>query len=744
MFHSMISQIARDSRRVAGKLLGWVGVSMLLAFAGPSHAQVTGISYTLTPVAQRTYFDSNAGLADGPLVGGRVGLGFGEYVELSGVFMASTDLRTDFGAFSDLGEELDDRFELLPSRDVSLRQYGADLSFNLGRGSITPTLSIGTGVLQLDPANLEESRLIYLSGAAGLQLSIGSRLALLAQVENLTYRYNPSSTLLSENDLGDLGLRPADFRRVNVSNYAVRVGLRVYAGGRARGELSEIDRALREQFSGGLSAIRLQIEPSYGFVDFDEELGYRERQRLGGVLAGFDLGPHFGVRGFYWRGIEDDTFAQFEDLQAYGGEIKLAFGEVAGRFVPHLALGGGYLDVLDGYQGSGAVRPIDRPFAIGGAGLSMALIRGVQLHAAVRTLLLSTDEAEDVSEPSQITANFFYSAGITFGLGGSGYDPSVPVTESQPRARVPAPPDAELARLQRQVDSLAAVLERTSQFGPEMSAEDVDGVPGRDTPGRGTRWITVPLPEDGEFYLRYGDPASSSVRGPGSPRVIYVNPETGEVVEEADPTGTLELREGPLTATEIREIVRDALARELQARGGDRIVLDAGAGSQDVQLLLDRIAQLEARLANRETNLPVVSARRLRDPVGYELASLIPFAGFGLSGEQIVLAGLRGDIRSQQLAGARFLPEVLVAAGTDGASYGLNANVALPLGVAVADYRPYGGLGLGFVTFDGAELVFNLLLGFEQAGLYGRFFGEYMSQDFFRFNRFVVGYRFSF
>ena len=46
-------------------------------------AQVNGLSYTISPLGQYTFWDEKAGLADNLGIGASLGFGFGELVELS-------------------------------------------------------------------------------------------------------------------------------------------------------------------------------------------------------------------------------------------------------------------------------------------------------------------------------------------------------------------------------------------------------------------------------------------------------------------------------------------------------------------------------------------------------------------------------------------------------------------------------------------------------------------------------------
>ena len=724
-----------------------------------AQAQVTGISYTLTPVAERVYFDPSAGIGDGLLYGGRVGFGFGEYAELSGIYLLSRGLQTEFTDFEDLDEETQDAFDFIPERDVDLRLFGANLKFNLGSGRFFPFVSVGTGILEFDPENIEKARVIYLSGAAGLQVALADNFALLAQVQDLTYRYTPASVLLTEADLADLGTGAADLGRRTVHNLGLRVGLQVYLGGRAHGELTEVDRTLRNYLSGGFSGIRLQLEPLGGVIRFTDDLGFPEQQRMAGLRAGFDLGPYLGVRGFYWRGVKEGTLTDFDDLQAYGGELHLTFGRLMRGVSPRIVLGGGYLDVLDDFAESGGISVDDRPFASGGADLVMSIGRSISLHGGVRALLMSADDPEHIAEPSQIATSLMYSAGVSFGLGGRSAERYATADEPPPALRSPGNLDArqsaELDRISRQIDSLRAV-----GLGLQVPADGQE--PGAAFDGTlppesavGGRWVTIPMPQQGELYVRYGEPAEGPPGSAGDAPVVYVDPATGRATYVG---GTQDGRaagesidaaaDGEIDAGDIERIVRDVLRRELRATGTTTdLTLGDAPTSESERRLLARIEELERRLADRQADLRAPdrsSPLTVRQAPGYQFAGVTPFVGFGLSSDQIGVFGIRADVRSRSLASASFLPELAMAVGTDGLSFALNANAAFPLGISIGSLRPYAGLGLGLITTGGSELVFNLLAGVERADSFGRVFVEYMNQDFFALNRFVIGYRIRF
>ena len=88
--------------------------------------QVKDISVTLSPEAEYTLWDDMSGLEDGVLLGGKVGFGFGEYVEIRATYMQALDLKTNFKDFG-LVNYSD---ALFTARDVKLTRMGGEFKAN--------------------------------------------------------------------------------------------------------------------------------------------------------------------------------------------------------------------------------------------------------------------------------------------------------------------------------------------------------------------------------------------------------------------------------------------------------------------------------------------------------------------------------------------------------------------------------------------------------------------------------------
>ena len=615
--------------------------SHVLAFAlallasSTASAQIEGIGYRFNPMATYVDFEGDAALSDGLLYGGGVGLSFGEFFELGGSYLYGGSFETDFSEFSGLDGDpaLQAALAGLAPRDVNAQRYGGDLKVNLTTTAIVPYLTVGTGIVRLGPDGDDEAtRSIYLLGGAGVQLTLADRYALSISAEDFAYRYNPGSAFFRPEDFAATGLTLDDFNQVTTHNLAVRAAARVYLGGRRPGDFSEFDRAFQRQFSGGLAGLSVVLEPYYARANFNDVLPYRDQAFVGGE-AGFDFGPLVGLRGFYGRGIDTSDPTSFQDIQMYGGNIRFRLSEGRG-LVPFLSVGGGYLDVLDGYAtDEGAeernATAEDNPFAAGGAGIAFLLSPRFRAIAEVRGLLMSTQDEEDVSRPEDVYLSTLFRGGVSFGLGGKAGQrvdvvrrstleeeraqmemermqmqaqrdslrsemAALEAARNQERARALARENAREADFEARIDSAriagdAAAVARlrterdaARQLAAEARESQTDGViqerrwmsdfypgaPGaaeREVDRAGERMVTIPLPREGELYVRYGPPG-------------------GVVIEDVTPAAAMRIA--------VRDALRDVLAEEPTITLSD----------DELEAVVDRVA---ARMGTAGTVRPL-------------------------------------------------------------------------------------------------------------------------------------------
>ena len=715
--------------------LPWLGVLLVFALLSgisqSAEAQFRDIGYTFEPTVNGFLEADNAAIQNGVLYGGALGLNFGRYLQLNAEYIMNTGLLSEFSNIDELSGLL--------NRGIDARRYGGRLRLNLYDRRIIPYLTVGTGALQFTPDETETTRTIYALGGGGVTFTVQDRYRFSAGAEMLTYRYDPVATFL--------GPQAQDFdggQRL-VRSPSLYASIALFLGGRPLEAQTAVDQAVREQFGQGgfLRSFSLFVNPFYGRVEFNEALGFPRDQNMAGVNAGVELGPFIGLRGFYWRAAKgNDVFdafgSGFQDLQMYGGELRLRLNARLGQgFVPYGLVGGGYLDVMGNYSDDlpdGAALPSDRFFTSLGGGLEVPLTSSIKLSGGVRSLLMNNSDAPEREDAGDIFGSLMYSAGIEFRLGRGGTprrpqpeplqarpqsdttqasnesaEPTPEASASTQEQAGPASRTAAQARIMAQVDSLRQEVAALRGDGEAQGATPAEAA----SPPRSNvsgQQITLPVPEVGEIYIRLGD---ADALTPARRDTL--------VAAQQQPSG--------LRPQEVKQLVRQALrdqlaqdassdsAAVLSEEAIDRIVQRTlrsagqqvgGADTQGIDLLQreaqqrtinrleDQIAELqrmvreqyaEINQTRREVTAQPASASDdasevdqqpfYRSVLGRPLTYAVPITGFraGQGPEQWVL-GIRGDYRSTPASRLHILPEFTVGLGGGTTSFSLLANGA--------------------------------------------------------------------
>jgi hypothetical protein len=461
----------------------------------------------------------------------------------------------------------------------------------------------------------------------------------------------------------------------------------------------------------------LPMEAFAGRISFDA-LGGGSSDVLGGRL-GIDLGRVIGAYGLYWRSFDG------VGVQGYGAEAQLNLNAGAG-VTPFLLGGVGRIDFLA--SDSGPPRQ-DRTLPVAGGGLRLELWR-IGVQGTVRSHLVTSEDAEGGRDLRHAA---LWSVGAAFRLGRG--PRAAPVV-----TRLPAPVETRVVR----GDTVFVSVRDTA--GPE-------------------RTITIPIPREGEIYLRYGPAGATRIVAPGE-----AVPPQGAPVAVIDDAALELLRRRIIS--DLEPVLRNAAAAErAELRGMVRDELDRAAPVSDAEgerRLLERIdALISLRL--REAALPVavrdtMVPDTLPDPFAVaaeprfqpRLRGLRPYIGGNFGVPRQFITGLRLDLGpfTAERPEIRLVPEAALGLGQGGQSVMLAANVAYePDGYLLAGrtLRPYGYAGAGFlfiakppVNRPGREAVVNLGYGlaFPVPNHPAEFFVEHQGIDLFDLNRLIVGVRF--
>jgi len=451
--------VNNNTLTIMKKLIFIVFISFLFTL-DRGFAQVKGISYTFSPSVEYNFWDDQAGLEDGVLIGGKIGIGFGEFFEFRGSYFQDLDLMRNFENYGF------DNFEgaNLAESEVDLKRYGAEIKANFSKGRLLPYVTVGTGIQEIKWSDLEENKQIYLSAGLGITIGLSDRFILTLEGKNTRYRYSAARNLLSNNERQSLGVAGMNFPNEALNNWSALASLQFYLGGRKPGEMTDLDRAYFDSFTGGSGGFNLGLEGIIGKMNFDSDLPFRDANMAGGS-AGFDLGPYIGIRGFYWQALEEDEFLSTDPLAIYGGEVRMQLNS-GGGITPFIMVGGGKIDVRDNYVGKSVIvnsdtigitltDDDDTGFAMGGAGLLIPLTKNFKVFGSARALLTSASPIEDVTAPEEIQTSYFYSAGFKLRFGKKDKDPNQLMNE-----RISGAVSAQQQRNDLKADSLKAVYQQ--------------------------------------------------------------------------------------------------------------------------------------------------------------------------------------------------------------------------------------------------------------------------------------------
>ncbi|CAH8283920.1 outer membrane protein with beta-barrel domain [Mariniflexile fucanivorans] len=752
--------------------LVFVGVNM--------NAQMKDITVTLQPTATYTWFDDNTAIEDGVMLGGRVGFGFGEAIELRGIYEKSNDLKntvSDIGAFSD------DFIDNFNNRNVDIERIGGEFKANIPtRGTFVPYLTLGAGVQTLTvdiaaidaPQNEQESKQIYANLGLGTQVKLGKRLFLNLEAKNTVFNMNPASVLYQDGqDQSEIEDFIGDSNNSRMYNWSVLAGLQFYLGGREPESFSDLDRAYYNKFSGGSSGLKLIIEPAGSFINFDNDTNLADAYFLGGRI-GFDLNQYVGVRGYYYQATKNEKIStDWEDMAMYGGDF-IANLNVSRGLVPYITLGGGYLNVQDSYVGKdGLTGGNSGYFAKGGLGLNVPISRNLEIFGDANMMFTSERASEDLEntiDPDELRQHTMFTVGVRLQLG----------------KKADNTDEILQRRIDRRVDERTQIYENRID---SLESELADAYKNNDTKK------AVEIIEEKKNIERDINDSSQETKANTKENVkesrVEMTPQELEELIEKVIQGVDEEAKKPQT-TEDRIDRLERLLLEINT-GTYRENLSPARQEDASQQILNKLNQLEMKIDNNTERINTLgtvknnqdktvvitpggqqnnvapapqmgqssNTKVMTDADGNTTIQSEPentgvatgwvinegmsiFTGAVIADDTSMILGIRGNYAFTN-SPFKFMPDLYVATGKN-SGFGINANVVIPFDVdAGIILQPYAGLGVGYNDAVG-ESTFspNLVLGTSFNLLGGKIFADYTAHNFVDIHRISVGYKFQF
>jgi len=708
---------------------------VLLASAQDALALPRGLSYSLAPTVDYIMWDDELGLEDVALYGGRLSLNFGRLVSLQGHYFTNDKVDTDLRSIRYNGQPIGFDHD----QGLGVSRYGADMMLSLGLGQdFVPFIKVGGGVLHFTPDEGRNFDAIALSAGGGLRFAFLDRFQAQVHVEDVIVRMDRGNLMPDGGPVMSVDPERNEIRH----NLTVGGGIIFNLGGHPSDQESDIDRAIRSRYEGGLFGASWPVEFYVGNLKFDTDAGL-EDQTLAGVRTGLNFGQLVGLRGYYWRGIDDD-FGAFEDVQSYGGEAQFNLNTGQGA-IPYLLLGAGQLDFLSDYRDETGDEREDRTMLIAGGGLGFTLGRHLRVNAAVRDYIFTESANSQLADPGELLHNWSYSAGLTFLFGGKQADKGD--VDALGRERwTPDVPPAQRSDDDRDYDDRyddgyysyenRGPSERRFRFRDydRRNKPEYILLPDSLLPRnfKSDDVIAIPVPEVGEIYIRYGEPGGVSIQS---------HPSTLSI----EKTDSVKRMPSPGMSDADR---MEMLSRDLEERLGDRL-------EKRIDERFKSIAPATPGTAPQTIVVPPsTSTTIVQGSDGSEVKTSDPkvfhtYAGVQVHDPTQAILGLRLDIGSiAKNRSLRFIPELAFGFMNEG-SFLIVANAMYNFGTIPGTDRiaPYAFTGLGLIRFgegverDRTEGVINLGYGISKP--IGNWVGfiEHQGIDLFSLNRINAGIR---
>ncbi|TXE09083.1 outer membrane beta-barrel protein [Gelidibacter salicanalis] len=749
-------------------------------------AQMKDVTVTLQPTASYNWFDKNTAIENGVMFGGRIGFGFGEAIELRGVYEISNDLNNTVEGFDIFSDDFVNNFN---SRKVDIERIGGEFKANIPtRGTFVPYLTLGAGVqkLKVDIAavgassNVQKSEQIYANLGLGTQIKLGNRLFLNLEVKNTVFNMNPASVLYQEGqDQSTIEGWLNDNNNSRMYNWSALAGLQLYLGGRSPEEFSALDRAYYRKFSGGLGGFKLILEPGGAYVNFDNDSNLSDSYFLGGKI-GFDLNQYVGIRGFYYQATKDEKIStDWDDLAMYGGEF-IAKLNVSRGLVPYLTVGGGYLNAYKGsYIGKDQLTGASSGyFAKGGLGLNVPVGRNVEIYGDASMLFTSdraNNDLENTIAPSELKQHTMYTAGIRFQLGKRG-DDTDEILEDKIDQRVEDRTqvyqnridelESELSDAYKNNDTKKAVaiieekkaLEREQDGRQEpkttlsKTAKDVKGSRVEMTPKELEDLIEKVIKGVDEESRK---PQTIDDRMDRLERLLLeIN--TGAYRENLSPARQDGASKQIMDKLNELDSKMDKTTDKVNALGLS-MMLGNQNQNQDKTVIINPSQQTTpAPQMTRPSTTTVVTDKDgntilQSEPANTGVATgwvvnegMSVFTGVVIADDVSMIIGIRGNYAFTN-SPFKFMPDLYLAPGKN-TGFGINANVVIPFMVnAGIILEPYIGLGLGYNDAVGVSTFSpNLVLGTTFNVFGGKLFADYTAHNFIDIHRISLGYKLKF
>lgn len=772
-----------------------ITILLLLLTFSLTKAQVKDISFTLSPAAEYTWWDNKAGIEDNFLVGGKLGFGFGEFVELRAIYLQSLNTKTSFKEYGFTG--YDDA--LFNARDLEITRWGGEFKANFGTKGIRPYFTLGAGVQNIGLKNAESFEQVYGTLGLGAKFKIANRIVFTLEAKNTTYNFNSGMKLLSDNDKNDFGVSDSDFSNERLSNWSLQASVQFYLGGRKPGTLSELDKAYLQNFKGGFKGIQWVIEPSLAYTAFDNNSLFRDTYWLGGY-AGLDLNEYIGVRAFYFQATENNEIStNFDKMAMYGGEFRARLNDGNG-VTPFLILGGGYLNPSSNYvpkpNANGTFSTLEGgAFATGGLGLNIPLSKYILITGGARAMITSGENVADISNTDDIQTHIFYNAGLKFTLGKKAVAPNTIYQENLDNQISIQQKESndKIAKLKQEYQSKIKTLE--SDLKDAYQAKDVEKavqiLEEKKQVEESLEGVVIVEKVQKEKVIKADEntvkveKADTIIEDSRLIKMTSAQLETliQRILTNLDETSTI--KKDTILSVDTKKTIESDKVNQLTNRVEtlEKLLLQVNKKQDSVTNNLDKtntdnlnkkqqvkemndkiidkidvlnkkIDDKKSEIKNKETAVVTPVLEKNEDLTVVENDTLVKLPAFKQNNNSVIIGYNSGTANTTNI-GYRmhyaipktkfeFMPEAIVGFG-DATTWAVSANAIYPFSIGQDMFKPYAGAGIGFGDLsNGTTTFYNVVLGTTLPILNENLYIDYTMRNTFDDNQIAIGYRFKF
>lgn len=725
-----------------------------------SYGQVQDVSFTITPMAGYNWFDKKTTVEDGFMYGLQAGFGFGRVIELTGTFEQSAELKQRFGDYEDDISDYIPGFEF-QNRNVKVTRIGGQIKANIPAQGFAPYILIGTGVQTYERAYNSDvsykNENLYGMAGLGFKINLGARATLNLEGKGLVHNMRASSLLYNPNATSDFDEWINNQDRNRIFNWGVNAGLQFYLGGNNYGNMTALDREYYRAFSSGMTGAKFTIAPVGGYVNFNNEAAYKNAYFLGGEL-GVDFSDYVGLKAYYMHAVDKhhEDFA-FDYLGMYGvdfvGKLNVSRG-----IVPYLTVGGGYLNVMDEYDGKNrgtSFIPVYQAasssyYAKGGVGIEIPVSKHVDLFGSANVFYTINNTETEVTElvnTKQLYQNTMYTAGLKFKLGRSAD------IEGARQDAFNSQFSDERASYNRKIKSLEKELLDAYNSNDTARVREIMIEKNEVEKSKNSNNLIRLTPQELESLI---DKVIDGVENESTPNIENRLDRLEELLINFNQSGAA------TSTTIINDRVVLSDNNDYRAIN-DRLINEINLLKQQINDQNNQINNLQIR----QNNQPVVTTPQVVAPQPIVTGPAVVttpnnvinnrstvegvvlnhgmslFGGVNFGDATTFNIGIRGNwgFTNNPIV---FMPELYVGLG-DRNGFGVSANAIYPIRIQNTNFTPYAGLGLGFNVI-GSETTFNpnFIGGVSYALTQGSLFADYTVRGAFRNNQIALGYRFRF